>query len=419
MSTRTWLKTFSEYIEASPTAYHAALNAAEMLRSAGFTSLDETKPWDDVVGAHFVVRGGAILAWRMPQRLTESSGLRILGVHTDSPALQIKPDFDFARSGHRLVDVEVYGGPLLNTWFDRELRVAGRIVDKQGKIYLLNTDPILRLSSLAPHLDRGRATEFKLDKQNDLLPLFSIADADEPLSEYLLDLAGVLPSEVAVADLFAVPSEKPAIYGSRDQFFASYRLDNLASTYPALLAMLEARPTEHVQVFAAFNHEEIGSATTEGASGSFLSDILTRLSFAMGLDTGEHLAWLQRATCVSADVTHGLNATKADHYDPRCYPSLGYGPAMKISAAGKYATDSASGPFWKRACDAAGVPSQNYVNNNNIPGGTTIGPLVATRMGISTVDVGLPIHSMHSAREMCATTDLISFNKAAKAYLVG
>ncbi len=415
--TNAWLKTFTEFIAASPTSFHAAVNAGEMLTAAGFTQLDETQTWSNVSGKHFIIRDGAVVAWVAPSRADDKTGLAIMGAHTDSPALKLKPGITFESSGYTMVDVEVYGGPKLTTWFDRELALAGRIVDNDGKTYLVNTDPILRMSTLAPHLDRASSDELKVDRQADLQPLFS-ADKQN-LADYLWRLAGLEASQIGGFDLFVVPSEKPQIFGIQDEFLASYRLDNLASTFPGLMAILDAEQSKNVLVFAAFDHEEVGSGTASGACGTLLSDVLGRISAALGQDEQQYRAWIQRGSCLSADVAHALNVTKQDHYDPHNYPVLNGGPALKLSAQARYGTDAVGAAIWQRTCRQAGVESQCFVNRNNIRGGTSIGPLVATGLGIRTLDVGIGIYSMHSAREMCGTKDLVALYEVINAYFRG
>lgn len=413
-----YLATFAQFISASPTSYHAAHNIAELLNVRGFTQLDEASRWGAGSAAHYVIRDGGLIAWRAPENPTDQTGLRIVATHDDSPALKLKPSASFKVGDYTMADVEVYGGPQLQTWLDRELLVAGRLIDNQQRTILVRTDPIMRISTLAPHLTR-QAGVLELDRQQDLAPVFETGPDARELREYLCEAAGVHPDAVLGADLFVVPSQEPAVFGSKRQYFASYRLDNLASVYSGLFAFLRAEASHDVQVFAAFDHEEIGSGTISGAQGPFLGDVLTRIGTGLGFDADAQLAWRRRGSCLSADVAHAVHPTRPGFYDPRNFPVLDGGPVLKINASGRYGTEGWGEAIWRRACQVAGVPTQVFVNNNTIAGGTSVGPLVARQLGVRTVDVGTAIAAMHSAREMCGTCDPQMMSQAMGAYWAG
>lgn len=407
--------TFIDFIQASPTSYHAVQVIADRLRQAGFEELDEATPWEEVAGERFVIREGGLIAWRTPSSVNESSGLRIVATHSDSPALKLKPSWSFNCGPYSLTDAEVYGGPRLSTWLDRELKVAGRVIMRDLEVRLIETEPMLRISTVAPHLTR-HDSDPELDRQQDLAAIFTL-DQDASIADAIWQQAGFDPDAVLASDLFMVPAQASEIFGANDEFLASYRLDNLASTYEGFQALLVAQESADVQVLAVFDHEEIGSGTLSGARGPFLEDVLRRLGAGLGFDQDAYLAWLRRGWCLSSDVAHAVHPTRPQFYEPRNFPVLGQGPVLKVNANGRYASDGLGAAIWERACRQADVPHQVYLNNGKIPGGSTVGPLTATRIGIRTFDVGIPILSMHSAREMCALADDEAMTKAMTAFL--
>ena len=342
--------------------------------------------------------------------------------HTDSPALKLKPHGALTKSGFRLAETEVYGGPIVPSWFDRDLALAGRLIDTSGVAHLVRTPAFARVATLAVHLDRTLRTDLSVDAQRDLNAIVCLDQTGEPardarLAELLAECAGLNLDQIAAQELFFVPAEPPAQIGLDGELIASYRLDNLASVYPGLAGLLEAGESQHVQILAAFDHEEIGSGSPSGASGPFLAQILRRLSLAQGYSEDDHLAWLARGFALSADVAHGLHPNRADRHDPVVQPVLGGGPVLKWSAPMRYASDAVSTAAWTRACAAGGIDYQVFVNNSNVPGGTSLGPLLATRLGVRTVDAGVAVVSMHSARELCSAADIGRFAELSAGFL--
>ncbi|MCC2593546.1 M18 family aminopeptidase [Tessaracoccus sp. OS52] len=409
------LDDLASYVVASPTSYHAAATAAERLEAVGFLRVDEKRAFPKVGGKYFVVRHGAVVAWLQPNDLGADAGFRIVGTHTDSPAFKVKPGELLTSAGWSQVGVEVYGGMLLNSWLDRELGIAGRIVTRDGAQHLLRTGPIARVPQLAIHLDRGVNDGLKLDKQGHTQPVIALAPKGGLLL-HLCELAGVRPADVALHDLYLFDVALPARFGLHDEFFASGRLDNLSSTHAALAAMEAAQPGDDVAVFVAFDHEEVGSATSSGAAGPILEDVLVRIASAAGLDVDGTRAMLARSSCISADTGHVVHPNYPNHHDPVVRPLPNKGPLVKLNANQRYATDAVGGAIWLEACDRAEVPTQPFVSNNAVPCGSTIGPITATRLGITTVDVGIGLLSMHSAREMCGAEDPHHLARAIAAY---
>ena len=442
----------------SPSSFHAAYAVRERLVDAGFAELDEDEAWAlEPGGRYVVVRDGAVLSFAVPGSGSDSataSGtalpFHVVGAHTDSPGFKLKPQPDFTAAGALQTGVEVYGGPLLNSWLDRELCFAGRLVLTDGTAVLAQTSPIARIPQLAIHLDRKANDGLTLDRQRHTQPVIGLADlvgtgagsaagaagtgaangaaagtgdADHAAGSLVLGLlaasAGVDVADVAGYDVHTFPVQEPAVFGAHSEFLASPRLDNLASVWAGTSALAQVDPADltGIAVLAAFDHEEVGSETRSGASGPFLADVLERITAGLGGDRTAHLRALSGSVCVSSDAGHAVHPNYQGHHDPVNRPILGGGPLLKINAQQRYATDAVGAAVWARACRDAGVDSQEFVSNNTIPCGSTIGPLTATRLGMTTVDVGPALWSMHSAREMCALSDLADLRAALARFL--
>jgi aspartyl aminopeptidase len=416
------LQSLSDFVQASPSSFHAVAEVARELNAAGFIGLDETAAWVSDKGNFFVIRDGAIVAWRQPKSAASTTPFRIVGSHTDSPGFKLKPQPTTGHLGWLQAGVEVYGGPLFNSWLDRELEFAGRMAFRDGSSALVRTGALLRFPQLAVHLDRGVNSEgLKLDPQRHLNPVIGLGDVDQAdLVGYLARLAGTTGAEVAGYDISVADTQRPAVFGLDDALFASGRLDNLSSVHSSLVAFLAtSADSDSISVLAAFDHEEVGSQTRSGASGPFLSDILTRISDGLGASDSDRLRAYSSSWCLSADAGHAVHPNYPEKHDPVNRPVVGGGPLVKINANQRYATDAAGAAEWARACDVARVTYQEFVSNNSVPCGSTIGPLTATRLGIRTIDVGLPLLSMHSARELAGAADPENFTSAIGAFLAG
>jgi aspartyl aminopeptidase len=408
------------FVSASPSSFHAVAEAARRLAAAGFVEQDETQDWDSTAGGHYLVRDGALVAWRVPTGADPATGFRIIGSHTDSPTFKLKPKPDLGAYGWQQLGLEIYGGPLLNSWLDRELGLAGRVALRNGETRLVATGAIMRIPQLAIHLDRGVNDEgVKLNKQQHTAPVWSVSQPELSILELLADLAGARVGEILGHDVVAFDTASPAVFGPREEFFASGRLDNLSSVHASLTALLdeEASDTESIPVVAAFDHEEVGSGSRSGADGPILADVLSRVSCALGATVDQQHQARARSFCVSADAGHAVHPNYAGRHDPANLPLLNGGPLLKLNANQRYATDAGGAAVWRRACERAGVATQEFVSNNNLPCGSTIGPLTATRLGIATVDVGIPLLSMHSARELAGVQDPYALTRAMAAFL--
>lgn len=426
------------YVMESPSSFHAAHAAARRLEAAGFTRLHETDSWEpaDSRGRRYVIRDGALIAWVTPERVAPigfgdgvGTGFRILGAHTDSPSFNLKPRPSTGTHTWWQAGVEVYGGPLLNSWLDRELRMAGRLTVRTPsgpQTRLVATDPIARIPQLAIHLDRGANKGLSLDPQQHTQPVWGCGSRPGDVLEYLaahaegtpLDAAEILGWDIVLAD-----GQEPRRFGAHGEFLASGRLDNLSSVHAGLTALLDSLPeletAETITVLAAFDHEEVGSRTRSGAAGPFLEDVLVRIGTGLGWGEDKRRAALASSSCLSSDAGHLIHPNYSGHHDPANRPVPGGGPLLKINADQHYTTDAVGTAQWHMACAAAGVPTQFFVSNNAVPCGSTIGPITAARLGIQTLDVGVGLLSMHSAREMVHTADLYALKLAIKHWWLG
>ncbi|MCX5605110.1 MULTISPECIES: M18 family aminopeptidase [Streptomyces phaeochromogenes group] len=401
------------FLAASPSPYHAVANAAERLEKAGFRQVAETDAWDGTSGGKYVLRGGAIVAWYVPEGAEPHTPFRIVGAHTDSPNLRVKPRPDSGAHGWRQVAVEVYGGPLLNSWLDRDLGLAGRLSLRDGSTRLVNIDrPLLRVPQLAIHLDRSVTSDgLKLDKQRHLQPIWGLGNdvRDGDLIRFLEEESGLTEGETTGWDLMVHSIEPPAYLGRDKELLAGPRMDNLLSVHAGTAALAGVATADetlsYIPVLAAFDHEENGSQSDTGADGPLLGSVLERSVFARGGSYEDRARAFAGTVCLSSDTGHAVHPNYAERHDPTHHPRAGGGPILKVNVNNRYATDGSGRAVWAAACERADVPFQTFVSNNSMPCGTTIGPITAARHGIKTVDIGVAILSMHSARELCGATD--------------
>ena len=408
------LDDLAAFVRASPSSFHAAEEAGRRLADAGFGELSERDEWPEEPGRYFVTRDGAVVAWIVPSDVRPVTPFRIVGAHTDSPGFKLKPKPTTASHGWLQAGVEVYGGPLFTSWLDRELEFAGRLVFDDGSTALVRTGPILRFPQLAVHLDRGVNSEgLVLNPQTHLNPVLgTVESADVDLVGLLASLAGGSGDEVAGYDIVVADTAAPQRFGIDGRLFASGRLDNLSSVHAGLTALLDAPASSAITVFAAFDHEEVGSDTRSGAAGSFLEDVLGRIQ----PDPVARARAFAASWCFSADAGHAVHPNYPERHDPANRPLVNRGPLLKINANQRYATDALGAAEWRSAAQRAGIEYQEFVSNNAVPCGSTIGPITATRLGIRTVDVGIPLLSMHSARELCGVDDPHALTRALAAF---
>ena len=403
------------FLDASPTPYHAVASAAAHLEAAGFRRLQDSGDWTIAPGdACYSIRAGSsILAVRAGTKPPAETGFRIAGAHTDSPTLRVKPRPARTPGGFLSLDVEVYGGAILATWADRDLSLAGRVVVTRGKHLeerLLRIDrPIARIPNLAIHLNRSVNEDgLKLDRHQHLSPALALwngkGSPDDAVRHAIAEGAGVDADAIRGFDLCLFDVQPAAVGGWEGEFVFSARLDNLGMCRAALSGILAAKAAPSTSVAVLFDHEEIGSETAEGAGGAWLRDSLARIEVAIPGKGGLPRA-LASSFLVSADMAHGVHPNHADRHDGHHGPVLNGGPVVKSNASRRYATDGATGAFFRGLCDAEGVPAQEFVTRADLACGSTIGPIVSARLGVRGVDVGNAMLSMHSVREMTGAKD--------------
>ena len=412
-------------LEASPTPYHAVERSIELLEAAGFApcALDGPLPGP---GRHIVSVGGLLIAWVTPETVAPSGGaapgFTLVGAHTDSPNLRVRTHADVSSAGWEQVGMEAYGGLLANSWLDRDLGLAGRVIVDVGngpEIRLMREDrPILRIPQLAIHLDRDiREKGLHVDPQKHLVPLWALESgaSDKGVASFVADHVGVQPAQIVAWDLMAFDTQAPAIVGRDQDLIASARIDNLFSTFCGVRALVEAadtldgRPLDraaNVPVLVLYDHEEVGSQSATGAGSAVLSQVLERISSTQGLDRSAHLERMPRSYVVSADGAHATHPNYADKHEPNHHIKVNGGVVVKRNANQRYASDGVSEAPFRAACAAADVPVQTYIHRNDLPCGSTIGPVTAAGLGVPTIDVGAPQLAMHSIREMAGAADV-------------
>ncbi|MDE3045706.1 MAG: M18 family aminopeptidase [Verrucomicrobiota bacterium] len=393
---------FLHFLQKSPTVWHAAKEISNRLAEDDFSPLSERERWKlEPDQRYFVERDGTLLcAFRLPKK--KPTNAILLASHTDSPGLKLKPQPDLCTKEISQLSTEVYGGPLLHSWLDRDLALAGRLeTDGGSKLIFLDDMPLI-IPQLAIHLDKSiNEKGIFVHRQDHLKPILSIR-GEETLEKVLKKRFSF--KKLYSFDLFLVPLEKAGILGD---LVAGYRLDNLSSAYACLNALLKAKGSSHaIQMAVFWDHEEIGSMSATGADSLFVDQVLERISLALNMDREDFHCLKSHSQILSADVTHAWNPNFADKYDPQNSPLMGRGPVLKFNAARKYASDAGSAADVVKIADQCGVPVQKAANRSDIPSGSTVGPIMSANTGIRTLDIGIPCWAMHSTREIIAASDL-------------
>jgi len=395
------------HLNASVSPAHSVEYSAARLRTASFVETSFGRLNEDVPARGFIAEAGLLLAWTLPQQSTRQ--FRIVGAHTDSPCLKVKPLPDAGSFGWKQIGVEVYGGILNNSWLDRDLGLAGRVVLTDGTVKNVRVDQaIARIPQLAIHLDREvNDRGLVLDKQVHLAPIWGLGQyRPGEFADFLSEHMSVSTSDIAFWDIALYDLTPASLLGQDLSLLASGRLDNQVSCWAATEGLIAASSSElsgdTASVIALFDHEEVGSESTHGASGPRLAWLLEALH--AGTRTEFHEA-LSRSHCISADNAHALHPNYPDRHEPAHRPLPNLGPVLKVNANQRYATSPESAAVFLQTCDLAGVPHQVFVSKNTMPCGSTIGPITSTQLGIPSVDVGVAQLSMHSARELCGAND--------------
>ncbi|MBU5488250.1 M18 family aminopeptidase [Clostridium sp. MSJ-8] len=406
------------FINQSPTAYQATENISLRLDKLGYKRLYENQEWKiEARGKYYVKKNdSAIIAFKIGTQEITDSGFRIIGAHTDSPTFKIKPNSEMISEGSYLkLNTEVYGGPILNTWFDRPLAIAGRVVLKgnsplrpQSKLIDINK-PLVIIPNLAIHMNRNVNEGYAINKQKDTLPLVDIINDTLEKDNYLLKLiaedADINVEDILDFDLFLYEYDKGRLMGPNDNFISAGRLDDLWMVFDGLKALEDSNNDATTKVLIAIDNEEIGSLTMQGARSSFIKTILERIAIALGKNTEQFYNILANSIMISADLAHAVHPNSGEKHDPTNRPILTKGPVLKLAASGSYSSDGYSSAIFKSVCKEAKVPYQVFVNRSDLRGGTTIGPMMAAELAIPVIDMGAPLVAMHSVRELATTID--------------
>jgi aspartyl aminopeptidase len=412
-----------DFLKASPTPFHATSSLAQRLETAGFKHLNERDSWHtEPGGRYFVTRNdSSIVAFKLGMRSPLEGGMRLVGAHTDSPCLRVKPQPELQRQGFFQLGVEVYGGALMSPWFDRDLSLAGRVTYRRdGKVESQLIDfqsPIAVIPNLAIHLNREANKGWEINAQNELPPIlaqlagsetadFRALITDQLAREHDFSADAVLDYELSFYD-----TQSAAVIGLNGDFIAGARLDNLLSCYAGLQALLAA-PDEENCVLICTDHEEVGSSSTCGADGPMLEQVLRRVL----PDSDAFVRTIQRSLLVSADNAHAVHPNYPDKHDENHGPKLNAGPVIKINSNQRYATNSETAGFFRHLCLENEVPVQSFVTRSDMSCGSTIGPITASQLGVRTVDIGLPTFAMHSIRELAGSHDLAHLVKVLTAF---
>lgn len=404
-------KDLIEFLNRSPTPWHAVSTMKSRLDAAGFEQLDERDDWSlDRNRGYYVIRNGSsIVAFRTGNKDVSSSGIRMVGAHTDSPCLKVKPNPELRRKGYFQLGVEVYGGVLLNPWFDRDLSLAGRVtlLDEAGEVQDVMVDfrkPVAFIPSLAIHLDREANSNRSINAQTDLPPVLMQVPEDDTtsfadlLSQQVAAESGIKARKILGYELSFYDAQQAEFVGLRNEFVASARMDNLLSCYIGLQSLIHTSGDE-AALLVCNDHEEVGSMSAEGAQGPFLTAVLDRWCGA-----GKARA-IAHSMMISADNAHGVHPNYLDKHDENHGPILNQGPVIKVNHNQRYATNSRSAALYRHISDELGLPHQTFVVRSDMGCGSTIGPLTAGNLGVTTLDIGVPQFGMHSIRELIGAED--------------
>jgi aspartyl aminopeptidase len=406
-----------EFIDASPSPFHACETVAQRLRQAGFVELAEGDAWP-LSGDFFVVRAGSLVAWR-PGGGSDAP-FRIVGAHTDSPNLRVKQHPDRFVSGWQVVALQPYGGAWLNSWLDRDLGISGRLSVRSSdgvEQRLVRIDePILRVPQLAIHLAEDRKA-VSLDPQRHVNAVWGVGSGPRSFLGYVAEQAGVDADEILGIDLMTHDLTPSTLVGADRRLVSAPRLDNQCTCYAGLEAFLDAEPARHVPVLALFDHEEVGSQSDHGAQSELLLTVLERITLAAGGGREDFLRRMSGSMVASGDMAHATHPNYPERHEPYHLIEVNAGPVLKVQPNLRYATDGRTAAAFALACREAGVPLQRYEHRADLPCGSTIGPMTAARTGIPTVDVGAAQLAMHSAREVMGAEDIGAYSAALRAFL--
>ena len=429
MEVKSFAREVIEFIDESPSTYHVVKNCSDILDENGFERIMPREKWEIKKGGKYFLKksSSTIIAFTVGEDFDVKNGFKIFGAHTDSPCFRIKPSPEIVIENVVRLNTEVYGGPILSTWFDRPLSIAGRVIVKGENSFFPRTvkikidEPLLTIPNLAIHQNREVNNGVKIDKQNNVLPVISLINKNFEREGYLeriiLEKTGIKKEDIIDFDLYLYATEKGCLLGANEEFMSSPKIDNLASVYTGLIGLLEAEENQdRINIFVAFDNEEIGSATKQGADSNYLLNTLERISLALGLSRGDFLQMLESSYILSADAAHAAHPAHLGKTDPTNRGRINEGISIKISAKQKYTSDGYSIAVIKQLIEGTEIQIQPFVNESNELGGSTIGPISSTHLDIDGVDLGVPMFAMHSVRELCGIFDVFYLKELAKEF---
>ena len=429
MEVKSFAREVIEFIDESPSTYHVVKNCSDILDENGFERIMPREKWEIKKGGKYFFKksSSTIIAFTVGENFDVKKGFKIFGAHTDSPCFRIKPNPEIVTENIVRLNTEVYGGPILSTWFDRPLSIAGRVIVKGEDPFFPKTikikidEPLLTIPNLAIHQNREVNNGVKIDKQNDVLPVISLINKNFEKEGYLekiiLEKTGIKKEDIIDFDLYLYATEKGCLLGANEEFMSSPKLDNLASVYTGIIGLVEAEENQdRINIFVAFDNEEIGSATKQGADSNYLLNTLERISLALGFNRSDFLQMLESSYILSADAAHAAHPAHLGKTDPTNRGKINEGISIKISAKQKYTSDGYSIAVIRHLIEGTEIRIQPFVNESNELGGSTIGPISSTHLDIDGVDLGVPMLAMHSVRELCGIFDVFYLKELAKEF---
>jgi len=425
---KVFIQELIDFIDHSPTAFQATQNIKNKLEKEGFQELDIKKSWKlKQRGKYYVTQNdSACIAFVIGTENIEEEGFRLIGAHTDSPSFRIKPNSEILAHDYLKLNTEVYGGPIVNTWLDRPLSLAGRVslktdhLLKTKSVFVDFRKPLLIIPNVAIHMNRGINEGIELNRQKDVLPIIGLVNESFEKENWLIkELSKQLEvdlEKILDFDLFLYPCEKSCLVGKDQEFISAPRLDDLAMVHAGIAALCNTTPTTGINVMVCYDNEEVGSRTKQGADSPFLIHVLERISLSLGKDREEWLRALSSSFMISADMAHAIHPNSPEKHDPTNHPKINKGPVIKINANQSYTTDGDSSGVYKNVCEKAKVPVQMFVSRSDERGGSTIGPIVSGHLGIRSLDIGNPMLAMHSIRELGGVLDHYYLLKSFEVY---
>ena len=407
-----------DFLYNSPSASHGVESVKCMLDNEGFKEIKESDKWNLKSGdKYYVIKNdSALIAFEVGNENIEEHGFKLIGAHTDVPGFRIKPNAQMiSENKYVKLNTEIYGGPILSTWYDRPLAIAGKVAVKgssplKPEIRLVNINkPLLIIPSLAIHMNREVNNGYKINAQVDTLPLLGLINEKLEKEDYLMNILAeelnVNKEDIMHFELGLYEYEKGSLIGMNEELISSGRFDDLWMVYAGVKALIDSKKCDATKVMVCIDNEEIGSLTAQGANSTILNNLLERIILGLGKDTESYYRALSNSIMISADLAHAVHPNLGDKHDPTNRPVLEGGPVLKIAASGSYSTDSFNGAVFAGVCESAGVPFQKFVNRSDVRGGTTIGPVTSAKLNIPVIDMGAPVIGMHSIRELASVKD--------------